>query len=111
MGNAELTRLWRQEANESCMATTPIEPSLEEFLQPLADQLEPDSGVEEEYLLKHDKVFVWKSMRLVLKTNHLNYFSKIDGDVEKLVPVIAEEKKAALSAQEPGETSDMDTSA
>lgn len=110
LGNPELTRLWRQEANDSCMATSPIVPSLEEFLQPLADQLEPDSGVEDEYLLKHDKVFVWKSMRLVLKTNHLNYFSKIDGDVEKLVPVIAEEKKAAADALEAGEVAEMDTS-
>ncbi|KAJ3111664.1 hypothetical protein HDU96_005478 [Phlyctochytrium bullatum] len=73
-GNETLNRLW-------ALGRTPLETlakaprkgpaNLEAYLEPLADQLNPDGsvaeGIEEQYLWSLDKRFNWKAYRLAIK--------------------------------------------
>jgi THO complex subunit 1 len=76
MPNAELTRLWNIPKLAIDDAERSYEPKLDEFLQPLIEQLDPMSGVEEQYFLSNDKVYAWRATRLVARDN----FAKLAHD-------------------------------
>jgi len=68
-------------------------PSLQEFLKPLEEQVAPDSGIEEEYKLKNNKVYTWKALRLVAK-HRLQYFSKLaEGNLEDIFGLLENENQ------------------
>jgi hypothetical protein len=69
MGNTALTKLWNHDWAALDDPRRAYRPSLTAFLTPLAAQLEPQSGVEAEYLLSNDDVFVWRANRLLLCEN------------------------------------------
>jgi hypothetical protein len=47
-------------------------PSVDAFLEPLREQLEPDSGIEQAHRLDRHPVFVWTARRLLLRENQMN---------------------------------------
>lgn len=69
----EVSSLWTapqrdHEAFVASDARKPV-PLVAEHLQPLAEQLDPDAGIDEEYMLKNDKMWCWKALRLIGRTN------------------------------------------
>ncbi len=68
LGSDELNRLWSHSNSKgsSSNSSTFSKPSLREFFEALVEQLDPQSGVEEEYRLSRDEIFRWKSLRLLM---------------------------------------------
>jgi len=76
LGNPELSRLWQigdEILEDSDRLTIP---TLEELLTPIAKEMDPEAAIEEQYKKKNDKVYQWKTLRLVSRTK-LHYFAKI----------------------------------
>ncbi|GAX80221.1 hypothetical protein CEUSTIGMA_g7659.t1 [Chlamydomonas eustigma] len=79
-------------------------PTLQEFLDPVKTELDPENGIEEEYKTKNDKVYAWKASRM-LSRYHLSHFNAKDNlesavlafnpDLKKKV----EEHKALIEAR------------
>jgi len=95
MGNPYLSRLWNIDVgNDVMMQKDRVQmPSLQEFLKPLEEQVAPDSGIEEEYKLKNNKVYTWKALRLVAK-HRLQYFSKLaEGSLEDIFGLLENENQ------------------
>jgi len=77
-------------------------PDLEDYLKPLAEQMQVDptalSGptpvLDEVEKLSKNKVYTWKALRLIAKSK-LHYFSKIPstGGLEDVVAMLESEKK------------------
>ncbi|KAL6067978.1 THO complex subunit 1 [Balamuthia mandrillaris] len=79
--------------------------SFREALEPLAEQMDPDAGIEEEYLLTKDKVFVWKTMRVVAKHNTQSFsLLSSGGTLEDVVRSVGmappEEEKKKIDGEE-----------
>eukprot|EP01102_Stenamoeba_stenopodia_P018297 TRINITY_DN6686_c0_g1_i5.p1 TRINITY_DN6686_c0_g1~~TRINITY_DN6686_c0_g1_i5.p1 ORF type:complete len:763 (-),score=209.77 TRINITY_DN6686_c0_g1_i5:25-2223(-) len=70
-------------------------PDLLEYLRPLAEQMDPAAGIEDEYKLSKNKVYEWKALRLISRTK-LQYFSKMThgNNLEHVVKIIQDEQKA-----------------
>lgn len=88
VGNDVLDRLWSlSEDNVSCLegAARGHVPTLREFLEPLIEQMEPDSGVEAEYLMSKDKIYCWKALR-ILTRNNVGLLTKYAGDIPRGTP-------------------------
>ncbi|KAJ3316813.1 hypothetical protein HDU76_001540 [Blyttiomyces sp. JEL0837] len=85
MGHEQLTKLWANGLNVKEVLTDPNRvnemQSLEEFLAPLADQLNPDGtmaeGVEEQYLWSKDNRYNWRSYRAAMRY-HFHLFHKVE---------------------------------
>lgn len=79
MGSEELSRLWSlsNDAEYLVSAESKHIPSLEEFLQPFKEQMNPNSGVDEEDKVKNDKVYNWRAFRLLAKQK-LYSFSRVN---------------------------------
>jgi len=96
LGNSELTRLWNMGGNslEAISSTKQTVPTLTDYLRPLLEQMDPEAGVEEEYLLKHDKAFMWKAYRLMAKkdVSLLNKVSQASGGFEAAVQFMFEKQ-------------------
>lgn len=67
-------------------------PTLESFLNPYVEALDPDNGIEGEYHPRNDKVYCWRALRLLARDQkHLGQlcrFGKLrrrDGDFEGIV--------------------------
>lgn len=48
-------------------------PSLDAYLQPLIEQMDPSSGIEKEYRLDNHPVYVWTAKRLILAQDYDNF--------------------------------------
>ncbi|KAI9353255.1 THO complex, subunit THOC1 [Zopfochytrium polystomum] len=103
MGSRELTMLARVGRNPPEVVKDSkrgmAAPSLLKFLEPLAEQLNPDGtpadGIEEEYLLSKDKIFNWRAYRMAM-TSHFQLFKKLDSiDSAALLKYAKEEAEAA----------------
>ena len=70
-------------------------PSLSAYLQPLVEQLDPEAGIEKEYLLTNDKVWMWKALRLMSKkdVSLLGKISAQGGSMEAAVNHFVEKQK------------------
>ena len=85
----ELSNLWKSplgdhEAFVRSEERKPV-PELGELLKPLAAELDPDAGIEEEYLLKNNKNWCWKALRLVGRSNWSDLQQATKGGVDKIV--------------------------
>jgi len=90
LGNASLTRLWNMGGNSlEAIAQKQHDaiPSLEAYLQPVHEQMDPEAGIEEEYKVKNDKAYQWKALRLMAKKD-VSLLSKVsapNGSIEVAV--------------------------
>eukprot|EP00026_Physarum_polycephalum_P001811 Phypoly_transcript_01814.p1 GENE.Phypoly_transcript_01814~~Phypoly_transcript_01814.p1 ORF type:complete len:641 (-),score=169.30 Phypoly_transcript_01814:60-1982(-) len=90
MGNAELSRLWNLSSdNHEVLVNSARAPTLDEYLKPLDDR---------PTLLKDDKIFAWKGLRLIARTR-FRYFTELSdkkmGNMEDLYAIIERDKKGA----------------
>lgn len=95
MGSQELTRLWNiggdsladlakqgertrcgpaESARDTPRLTTIGSlvvrvPTLEDFLAPVVEQMDPEAGIEEAFKIKNDKIYAWKALRLMRRTD------------------------------------------
>jgi THO complex subunit 1 len=66
LGNRELHRLWKSSEDNPNAITDPKRAkmsSLTEYFKPLAEDMDPEAGIEEEYHHKSNKVYCWKGLR------------------------------------------------
>ena len=85
-------------------------PSLEAYLQPMHEQMDPEAGIEEEYKMKNDKAYCWKALRLMAKKD-VALLSKVadpkqGGSLEAAVQFMFESKGADGAEPTPMETSE-----
>jgi len=106
LGNSALTRLWNMGSNSlEAIAKRQQEssqiPSLEAYLKPVAEQMDPEAGSEEEYKLKNDKASCWKALRLMAKKD-VGLLSKVssqnNGSLENAVSSFFEQLKSGSAA-------------
>jgi len=115
LGNSELSRLWN--LGDNSLASIAAEgnkqavPSLSAYLQPLVEQLDPEAGIEKEYLLTNDKVWMWKALRLMSKkdVSLLGKISAQGGSMEAAVNHFVEKQKGNAGGEEGGEATAMET--
>ncbi|KAJ1638888.1 THO complex, subunit THOC1 [Pavlovales sp. CCMP2436] len=73
LGSKELNALWNQGGDTleqlEKMTELPTVPSLESYLRPVAQQADPAEGIEDMYKLANEKPYVWKTLRLMHKTD------------------------------------------
>jgi THO complex subunit 1 len=113
MGNTELTRLWNLGSNSLASISQQVSkrqgvPSLEEYLQPVIEQGDPEAGIEEQYKVKNDKVFAWKALRLMAKKD-VTLLAKVAGStgkeqadgLEKACMLFAEKQKQQEAGDAP----------
>ena len=99
LGNAALTKLWNMGGNELgdiAKRQQELMPGLQDYLQPVYEQADPEAGIEEEYKVKNDKAFCWKAFRLIAKKN-VGLLSKVSaqgGSLESAVKHLFENKDA-----------------
>lgn len=70
LGNKELSRLWKwSEDNPNAItdAKRAKMPPLVDYFKPLAEDLDPEAGIEEEYHHKNNKVYCWKGLRFAAR--------------------------------------------
>eukprot|EP00898_Chlorokybus_atmophyticus_P000119 jgi/Chlat1/1107/Chrsp110S08639 len=105
MGNPELDRLWNISADNLAFLKTRAHtrlPDVVEFLQPMAEQLDPDAGIDEEYKLKNDRVYCWKALRLIARAQLPSFpAAAVEEDLEKVVPSIIATAQRANDATSP----------
>mmetsp|Transcript_18930 Transcript_18930/g.57187 ORF Transcript_18930/g.57187 Transcript_18930/m.57187 type:complete len:395 (+) Transcript_18930:599-1783(+) len=113
LGNSELSRLWN--LGDNSLAAIAAEgskqavPSLGDYLQPLIEQLDPTAGIEEEYKLTNDKVWMWKALRLI-SSRDVSLLGKISapgGSMEAAVAHWQEKQKGNAVKEE--EATPMET--
>lgn len=70
LGNRELSRLWKwsdDNPNAITHAKRVKMPPLAEYFKPLAEDMDPEAGIEEEYHHKNNKVYCWKGLRFAAR--------------------------------------------
>mmetsp|Transcript_4688 Transcript_4688/g.4597 ORF Transcript_4688/g.4597 Transcript_4688/m.4597 type:complete len:402 (-) Transcript_4688:44-1249(-) len=79
------------------------EPTMENYLEKVYADLDPDEGIEEEYKCKKDPVYSWRLLRLVSQ-NRIDIFSRLENiDVEKVAIEIKKEAGEWVEPEENGE--------
>ena len=75
------------------------------------EQLDPEAGIEKEYLLTNDKVWMWKALRLMSKkdVSLLGKISAQGGSMEAAVNHFVEKQKGNAGGEEGGEATAMET--
>ena len=74
-------------------------PTLQTFLEPYVEALDPENGIDDEYHPRNDKVYSWRALRLMARdqtndTGLLNKFDVLrrrDGDFEGIVRTVESE--------------------
>ncbi|GJN09343.1 hypothetical protein PR202_ga27344 [Eleusine coracana subsp. coracana] len=89
LGNKELSQLWRwaeQNPNALTNSESVRMPSIIEYWKPLAEDMDPSAGIEEEYHHKSNRVYCWKGLRFSARQD-LELFSRFsDYGIEGVVP-------------------------
>ncbi|TVU48661.1 hypothetical protein EJB05_08303 [Eragrostis curvula] len=89
LGNKELSQLWKwaeQNPNALTDAESVRMPSISEYWKPLAEDMDPSAGIEEEYHHKSNRVYCWKGLRFSARQD-LEMFSRFsDYGIEGVVP-------------------------
>ncbi|GHP09271.1 hypothetical protein PPROV_000800800 [Pycnococcus provasolii] len=94
LGCDSLNRLWSiggadgwgsRAASDTGDALDPVGtvPAIETWLEPVIDDMDPESGIEEEFKHKHDKTYVWKSLRLIARERYILASEATSSDIEK----------------------------
>ena len=106
LGNSALTRLWNMGGNsleDIAKRQQEVMPALQEYLQPVYEQADPEAGIEEEYKMKNDKAFCWKAFRLIAK-NDVGLLSKVSapgGSLEAAAKHLFDNKDGSATKEEP----------
>ena len=113
LGNSALTRLWNMGGNalaDIAEKQSEVVPQLSDYLKPVAEQMDPDAGIEEEYKVKNDKAFQWKALRLMAKQD-VSLLSKVNAskdapgvNLEPAVKAYFEATEGKTSAKEEPES-------
>ena len=108
LGTEELTRLWNCGSTELDELTESSVPTLARHLEPAVEQMQENAAMTEEQkseidpddLYKNDKLFVWRALRLMAKSD-VKAFERLTG---------GEDMDAVLSDRQSAEGGDdMDT--
>ncbi|KAK8970863.1 hypothetical protein KSP40_PGU008019 [Platanthera guangdongensis] len=89
LGNKELSQLWKWAEQNPNALSDPQRvhmPSVSEYWKPLAEDMDPAAGIEEEYHHKNNRVYCWKGLRFSARQD-LEGFSKFsEHGIEGVVP-------------------------
>lgn len=89
LGNKELSQLWKWSDQNPNALSDPQRlhmPSVSEYWKPLAEDMDPTAGIEEEYHHKNNRVYCWKGLRFSARQD-LEGFSKFsEYGIEGVVP-------------------------
>ncbi|GJP57250.1 hypothetical protein CLOM_g16276 [Closterium sp. NIES-68] len=116
MGNKELDRLFRWADKHPDALTDPEQvavPAFRDFVQPLAEDMDPENGIEAEYHKTNDKVFCWRALRLAARSD-IEAFNRFgDLGMEGVVPpdMLPEEIRVKLHKTKPRKDSHADRDA
>ncbi|MDP2434697.1 MAG: hypothetical protein Q8P67_03045, partial [archaeon] len=110
LGNRVLDQLWNTERPPLEHPSRDYLPRAQAFLLPLVEQLDPAAGIEDEYLLSNDNVFVWRASRCLIRDD-LPHFVRCQGNLsEAALDLFPEQKQryAELRAQKQREDQELD---
>ncbi|CAI5525098.1 unnamed protein product [Closterium sp. Naga37s-1] len=116
MGNKELDRLFRWADKHPDALTDPEQvavPAFRDFIQPLADDMDPENCIEAEYHRTNDKVFCWRALRLAARSD-IEAFNRFgDLGMEGVVPpdMLPDEVRVKLHKGKPKKDSHGDRDA
>ena len=105
-----LDQLWNTERPPLEDPSRDYLPRAQAFLLPLVEQLDPAAGIEDEYLLSNDNVFVWRASRCLIRDD-LPLFVRCQGNLsEAALDLFPEQKQryAELRAQKQREDQELD---
>uniref|UniRef100_A0A0E0NNM3 THO complex subunit 1 n=1 Tax=Oryza rufipogon TaxID=4529 RepID=A0A0E0NNM3_ORYRU len=89
LGNKELAQLWKW-AEQNPNALTDSEricmPSVTEYWKPLAEDMDPSAGIEDEYHHKNNRVYCWKGLRFSARQDLEGFSRFCDYGIEGVVP-------------------------
>ncbi|CAI7763008.1 unnamed protein product, partial [Closterium sp. NIES-53] len=113
MGNKELDRLFRWADKHPDALTDPEQvavPAFRDFIQPLADDMDPENCIEAEYHRTNDKVFCWRALRVAARSD-IEAFNRFgDLGMEGVVPpdMLPDEVRVKLHKSKPKKDSHAD---
>uniref|UniRef100_A0ACD5TTH8 Uncharacterized protein n=1 Tax=Avena sativa TaxID=4498 RepID=A0ACD5TTH8_AVESA len=89
LGNKELAQLWKwAELNPNAL-TDPdrvCTPSITEYWKPLAEDMDPSAGIEEDYHHKNNRVYCWKGLRFSARQDLEGFSRFCEYGIEGVVP-------------------------
>lgn len=93
LGSEQLTELWNQPDNADCLVPDRemgrgVRPRPEEFFEEVVLQADPAEDVEDEYKLVNDKVFRFKALRLMARTDLVAASAAAQTGIEGALPDI-----------------------
>ncbi|KAL1207916.1 THO complex subunit 1 [Cardamine amara subsp. amara] len=90
LGNKELSQLWRW-ADQNPNALTDSQrvrtPDIADYWKPLAEDMDPSAGIEDEYHHKNNRVYCWKGLRFAARQDLEGFSRFTDLGIEGVVPV------------------------
>ena len=92
--NPEMERIWNLYPSYEAAMTDPernrySKPEfMNEFLQVVYDEMDPEAQIEEEYKTKNDTMYRWKAFRLIRQWNFAAFRKMKNNDLETIVPEI-----------------------
>lgn len=108
LGNAELSRLWAQEAPLGQGRRTPEVPSFESLVDQVLEEADPENDIEEQYQSRHKAMFQWKMMRIGLASSmeQLNHRQLFKADLLGVAKHVRQEQAEKKSDDEGEEEDD-----
>ncbi|KAJ0605153.1 putative THO complex, subunit THOC1 protein [Helianthus annuus] len=89
LGNKELAQLWKWAEQNPDALTDPKRvrtPAVREHWKKLADDMDPEAGIEAEYSHKNNRVYCWKGLRFSARQDLEGFSRFTDHGVEGVVP-------------------------
>jgi THO complex subunit 1 len=90
LGNKELSQLWRW-ADQNPNALTDSQrvrtPDIADYWKPLAEDMDPSAGIEDEYHHKNNRVYCWKGLRFTARQDLEGFSRFTEMGIEGVVPV------------------------
>ncbi|XP_078161055.1 nuclear matrix protein-like protein [Carex rostrata] len=106
LGNKELSQLWKWSDQNPNALTDPERvsmPSINEYWKPLAEDMDPASGIEAEYHHKNNRVYCWKGLRFAARQDLESFcrYSDLGIGIEGVVPpeLLPSDVRAKLHAR------------
>ena len=103
LGNESLDRLWNlTEDNYECLDFEDQEkvPRMDDLVQRVVDQAQPDSQVDEEDKLMSDMLYCWRVKRLLAQGSCKDFLKSCQGNLEQLLPVVFPHLKDKIPVKE-----------
>ncbi|KAL2536871.1 THO complex subunit 1 [Forsythia ovata] len=90
LGNKELSQLWKWADQNPNALTDPQRvrtPSIMEYWEPLADDMDESAGIEAEYHHKNNRVYCWKGLRFSARQDLEGFSRFTEHGIEGVVPL------------------------